>query len=180
MDKHEKLRPFSKRPAVSGTGDALPPRPSVDAEMSGLASDGLRVLVVEDQQDVRRMLVTALEIEGYSVDEASSAVEGLERLERADYDLVLSDYAMPGGTGTWMLQEATKRGLMASAVALIITAQPDVRELRDIAVIPKPLDLDDFLGQIRRILSSGRHGMGHDGRQPPSQGNPVERARLPR
>ena len=122
------------------------------------------------------MLVTALEIEGYAVDEAGSAAEGLDRLQRGDYDLVLSDYAMPGGTGTWMLHEATKRGLMESTVALIITAHPDVRELRDVTVIPKPLDLDDFLGQIRLILGSGLDAMDDDGRQPPSQENPVERA----
>ena len=118
-----------------------------------------RILVVEDQEDVRRMLATALEIEGYTVDEATNAAEGLRCLEEHRYRLVLSDYAMPGGTGTWMLHEASTRGLMHDAVALIVTAHPDVRDLADVEVLTKPLDLDRFLEQVRRILMSHDGGM---------------------
>jgi len=109
--------------------------------------------VVEDQDDVRRMLVTALEIDGHHVDEAASAADGLKRLQQERYNLVLSDYAMPGGTGTWMLHEATRQGLMEDTLALVVTAHPDVRELADIEVITKPLDLDFFLEQVRRLLA---------------------------
>jgi CheY-like chemotaxis protein len=118
--------------------------------------DSSRILVVDDQDDVRRMLVTALEIDGHQVDEADSAPAGLRKLHESSYHLVLSDYAMPGGTGTWMLHEANRLGLMADAVALIITAHPDVRDLADVEVITKPLDLDFFLEQVRRLLVS-RH-----------------------
>jgi DNA-binding NtrC family response regulator len=117
-----------------------------------------RILVVEDQDDVRRMVVTALEIEGYDVDEAVNAREGLKRLSEARYNLVLSDYAMPGGTGTWMLHEATRRGLLEHTVALIVTAHPDQRDLTDVSVISKPLDLDYFLEQIRRLLAEAAPG----------------------
>lgn len=111
-----------------------------------------RILVVEDQDDVRGLLVTALEIEGHVVEEASNAREGLDRLQSARYDLVLSDYAMPGGTGSWMLHEAERQGLLSGTAALIITAHPDARELADLEVIPKPIDLDRFLDQVRRVL----------------------------
>ena len=113
-----------------------------------------RILVVEDNADLRRMLATVLELEGYDVDEAADAREGLARLAAARYDLVLTDYAMPGETGTWMLHEAARLGLMHDAVALIVTAQPGVREISEIEVIAKPLDIDRFLEQVRRILSS--------------------------
>lgn len=113
-----------------------------------------RILVVEDQDDVRRLLVTALEIDGHDVDEAANALDGLQRLQDGEYDLVLSDYAMPGGTGTWMLTEAQKRGLLTDTAALIVTAYPDARELAHLAVIPKPIDLDHFLEQVRRVLQS--------------------------
>ena len=117
-----------------------------------------RILVVEDQEDVRRMLVTALEIEGHRVDAASNAADGLKRLSQARYNLVLSDYAMPGGTGTWMLHEASRLGLMDATVALIVTAHPEVNELTGVEVIPKPLDLDFFLEQVRRVLAGGGTG----------------------
>lgn len=114
-----------------------------------------RILVVEDQEDVRRLLVTALEIEGYRVDEASNAHDGLKWLEQARYNLVLSDYAMPGGTGTWMLREATRQGLLDGTVALIVTAHPEARELSEVEVVQKPLDLDRFLEQVRQVMGEG-------------------------
>jgi CheY-like chemotaxis protein len=114
------------------------------------------------------MLVTALEIDGHEVDEADSASAGLKRLSEARYHLVLSDYAMPGGTGTWMLHEATRRGLMADTVAVIITAHPDVTDLADVEVITKPLDLDFFLEEVRRLLVS-RQGGGRNGTAGPGR-----------
>ncbi|HET7220110.1 MAG TPA: response regulator [Vicinamibacterales bacterium] len=128
-------------------------RPSADAavvESGGVKSP--RILVVEDQEDVRRMMATALEIEGYRVDEAANAQDGLRQLRTQRYDLVLSDYAMPGGTGTWMLAEAVRFGLMRETPALIVTAHPDVRELANVAVINKPLDLDYFLDEVRHLV----------------------------
>jgi CheY-like chemotaxis protein len=163
MDKSAKDPPFASRDRGGHPPKDESGRHAPDVAVSDSAS--ARVLVVEDQEDVRRMLVTALEIEGHRVDEAASAAEGLARLDNVRYDLVLSDYAMPGGTGTWMLHEATRRGLMDSTVALIVTAHPDVRDLADVDVIPKPLDLDFFLEQVRRILAGEAN--------PPSQGRDV-------
>jgi len=133
------------------------------------AADPARILVVEDQDDVRRMLVTALQMEGHLVDEAASAAEGLKCLQRSRFDLVLSDYAMPGGTGTWMLHQASQQGLLDRTIALIVTAHPDVRDLSDatssdrspiVEVITKPLDLENFLEQVRRILAARTPGDG--------------------
>ena len=100
------------------------------------------------------MLVTALQMEGHQVDEAASAADGLKCLQQSRYDLVLSDYAMPGGTGTWMLHQASQQGLMDHTIALVVTAHPDVRDLQDIEVVTKPLDLDKFLEQVRHILAT--------------------------
>jgi len=121
-----------------------------------------RILVVEDQHDVRALLVTALEIEGHLVDEAADARQGLERLHKVQYNLVLSDYAMPGGTGSWMLGEAERQGLLTNTAALIITAHPDARELAHLQVIRKPIDLDHFLDQIRCLLNKEGRGRAQD------------------
>jgi len=146
----DNLSPLTKATALSpGAGR----RPSSDATVSNpTVTASPKILVVEDQEDVRRMVATALEIEGYEVDEAANAHEGLRHLERKNYQLVLSDYAMPGGTGTWMLKEADRRGLMHEAAAVIVTAHPDVSELAGVAVINKPLDLDSFLDQVRKLV----------------------------
>ena len=126
-----------------------------------------RVLVVEDQEDVRRLLVTALEIEGHDVHEAANAHDGLIRLRESRYNLILTDYAMPGGTGTWMLAEAGREGLIGDAVSLVVTAHCDARELTNYDVIPKPLDLDHFLDQVRRVLRGGEQDSADDTGAPP-------------
>jgi len=113
-----------------------------------------RVLVVEDQDDVRLMLTTVLAMEGYRVDEAANALAGLERLKNGRYDLVLADYAMPGGTGTWMLQQAASDGWLQQTAAVVVTAHPEViRPSAAYTVVGKPIDLDRFLEQVRRILN---------------------------
>jgi CheY-like chemotaxis protein len=126
------------------------PRSSSDQRRD--AAQDVRILVVEDQPDVRQMLATALELEGHRVDQAGSALEGLDRLASTHYDLVLSDYAMPDRTGLWMLDEAGRRGFLRHTQALIVTAHPDVRGLEAVHVLTKPLDLDRFLDFVRRLL----------------------------
>jgi len=126
-------------------------RPAADIDVVNQLSRA-RILVVEDQADIRGLLVTALEIEGHDVDDAANAQEGLERLQAGRYDLVLTDYAMPGGTGIWMLREAEREGILSNTPSLIVTAHPDARELVHHDVIAKPLDLDRFLDQVRRVL----------------------------
>jgi two-component system response regulator GlrR len=133
--------------------------------------NGARILLVEDQEDVRQMLVTALGMHGYQVDEAADAHQGLQRLERARYNLVLTDYSMPGGTGTWMLHEAFERGLMDGTEALIVTAHPDVDNPDDVEVITKPIELDRFLDQVRRLLDAGPQGA--------AKGSPMDSGRAP-
>lgn len=113
-----------------------------------------RVLVVEDQDDVRLMLTTVLRMEGYQVEEAANALQGLECLKRGRFDLVLADYAMPGGTGTWMLQQAASDGWLQHTAAVIVTAHPElIRPSAAYTVVGKPIDLDGFLEQVRRILN---------------------------
>ena len=140
--------------AISARVPAPPGTPDGRPEQGRVAVDTVagRILLVDDQEDVRRMLVTALQIEGYHVDEAASARDGLEHLQTAHYDLVLTDYAMPGLTGTWMLEQAVRQGLLNGTATLIVSAHPDVNRRSDVEVISKSLDLDSFLDQVRRIL----------------------------
>ena len=55
----------------------------------------MRILVVEDEQDLNRILAKTLKAEGYSVDSCFDGVEALDYLEGAEYDAVVLDVMMP-------------------------------------------------------------------------------------
>ena len=63
-----------------------------------------RVLAVDDQRYFRELIEGLLTEEGYEVQTASSGEEALHLLERADFDIVLTDLVMPGMDGSELVQ----------------------------------------------------------------------------
>src|SRR5581483_3893068 len=88
-------------------------------------TDGCRILIVEDSTELRMMLAAALQSDGYAVDVADSAEIGMRLLESGHYDLLLTDYRLPGRSGGWLLQEAMRRGWLHDTRALLVTAESD-------------------------------------------------------
>src|SRR5687768_9775531 len=113
-----------------------------------------RILLVEDDEDTRQLLAVALEAQAYDVKQARDAEEGLEALRTARFDMILTDYDLPGKTGAAMLREAGALGLVRGAATLVVTAHPDPEGVEDSTLIRKPLDLSKFLLKIRRIFES--------------------------
>ena len=111
-----------------------------------------RILLVEDDDDTRQLLAVALEAQGYDVAEAADAERGLQELGKAGFDMVMTDYDLPGKTGAAMLREAG--ALLDGAATLVVTAHPDPEGVDDATLVRKPLDLEKFLLQIRRIFDS--------------------------
>ena len=68
-----------------------------------------KVLVIDDEADIRESLETLLGMEGYSVDQAQNAAEGLHKLGTRGYDLVLLDLMMPDRSGMEVLREIRER-----------------------------------------------------------------------
>ena len=69
----------------------------------------MRVLVIEDEPELRRVLAQALREDGYAVDEAADGPDGLSRATAWDYDLVLLDLMLPGLNGLDLLQRCAAR-----------------------------------------------------------------------
>ncbi len=88
----------------------------------------LRILVAEDQEDMRDYLRDVLSERGYAVDTAANGTEALERLAEGGYHLVISDIRMPGMDGLALL-DAVKgaRGAFAPFV-ILITAFGDIED----------------------------------------------------
>src|ERR1039457_783560 len=83
-----------------------------------------RVLVVDDELDIREGLETLLSLEGYSVDLAANGTEGLRKVESRAYDMVLLDLMMPDRSGMDVLHEV--RGRDRETPIFMITAYGSV------------------------------------------------------
>ena len=121
-----------------------------------------RILIVEDDEDTRELVSLALRAEGFAVQQASSAAEGLACLASGAYDLVVTDYDMPDKTGAAMLEEAAARGLLRSAAAVVVTAHPDPQGVEDLEVLHKPIDLAQFLAEVTARVSVDAEADGAD------------------
>ena len=79
----------------------------------------MRILVVEDHQDTRQVLTGLLTRWGYDVSAADTLKGGMDRLEtEPPVDVILSDIALPDGTGYALVSEARRRGKRVLAIAL--------------------------------------------------------------
>ncbi|MBV9110911.1 MAG: sigma-54-dependent Fis family transcriptional regulator, partial [Gemmatimonadetes bacterium] len=118
---------------------------------------GARVLVTEDQETVRDLLVAVLREEGYAVDTAASGEAALARMEDASFDLVLLDLNLPGMGGMEVL--ARGRPLQADAQFLVLTGYATVRSaveamrLGAFDYLNKPVDIDELLLSAARALA---------------------------
>ncbi len=117
---------------------------------------GFGVLIVEDDPDVSSALSEALTRQGYEVETAGTAEDGLSQLDGGQFQLVITDYSLPGQTGVWMLQEAAKAGLLAASKVLLMTGDPNPDGVAGLRVLRKPLDRDLFLREVFEILAPTR------------------------
>lgn len=114
------------------------------------------VLLVEDDESLRRILARHLEGHGYAVDQAASA-EDAERLlsEGARPGVVVLDINLPGATG-WDLLRGPALALAGQppvVVASALTISPlRLREFNIAGYLPKPFPLETLMNTIERVL----------------------------
>jgi DNA-binding response OmpR family regulator len=115
------------------------------------------ILVVEDDRDIRDMLAMLLDMAGFKVQACESAECGLNALREAEFDLILTDYALPRQSGLWLLEHAEAEGLIEGTPVMIVTAHPHVAGAAGAyEIIHKPFDLDDLIERVRyRVEGEG-------------------------
>lgn len=89
----------------------------------------MRILLVDDDRDVRELLGDYLRKKGYEVDEAEDGVVGLHKFRHGEYDAVVSDYQMPRKNGIIFLQDV--RRLEPATRLILQTASYGLGELMD-------------------------------------------------
>ncbi|MCC7235836.1 MAG: sigma-54-dependent Fis family transcriptional regulator [Bryobacterales bacterium] len=119
-----------------------------------------RILVIDDEADIRESLEVLLQLEGYEVELAVNATEGLARMEAGSYDLVLLDLMMPDRSGLEVLDEVRQRD--RETPIFLITAygstQVAVNALKSGAndYFSKPWDNEKLLLEIGRMIGAHR------------------------
>jgi two-component system OmpR family response regulator len=115
----------------------------------------MRVLVIEDEHDLRDGLVQSLREAGYAVDEAGDGKSGLFKASGAEYDAIVLDLMLPGMSG-WDLLRALRK--QRATPVLILTARdavPDrVRGLDAGAddYLTKPFELSELQARLRALI----------------------------
>ena len=129
------------------------------------STDSFRVLVVDDHSINREFLRSALALESFDVEEASSGPEAVDRCRQVEYDLILMDLHMPGQDG---IETATAIQALGtgSAGATVVFLTADTREqvhaqLREagfIRVLNKPVNVDTLIRRLKdwQILDTNR------------------------
>ena len=118
-----------------------------------------KILIIEDEEAIRRVLKKILSREGYEIDEAVDGVEGIAKIKSNDYDVVLCDIKMPRKDGVEVLQEAKKHSpelpfVMISGHGDLETAVHSMR-LGAYDYIQKPPDLNRLLTTLRNAQTMG-------------------------
>ena len=114
-----------------------------------------RILICDDEKDIRRALNIYLAGEGYAVDEAASGKEALEALAREKYDLVLMDIMMPGLDG---IETTAKLREFSNVPVILLTAKSeDMDKVLGLNIgaddyITKPFNPMEMLARVRAQL----------------------------
>lgn len=115
----------------------------------------MRVLVVEDEPDLRRVLAQALREDGYAVDEAATGTDGLFKASAWDYDAILLDVMLPELDGMSLLSRLRKQ---KSTPVLMLTARDAISDrVRGLDLgaddyVLKPFNLIELLARVRALI----------------------------
>jgi CheY-like chemotaxis protein len=116
-----------------------------------------RVLVVDDDEVIRSVVVDLLELEGYSVEAARDGREALARVRDARPDVIVLDLMMPNMDG-WAFVQACRQNALCNGTAMIVMSAAHrlhetavrLREQGVQACLAKPFDTEALLGIVER------------------------------
>ncbi|HVE90691.1 MAG TPA: response regulator [Actinomycetota bacterium] len=122
-----------------------------------------RILVVDDDASILRLVRLNLEMEGYDVLEASDGKQALDALAKSKKlpDLMVCDVMMPGMDGLEVVRRIRKDDQLAALPVLLLSAKAQDRDVQHGKsagaddYLTKPFDPDDLLETVARLLKAG-------------------------
>jgi len=128
---------------------------------AALPLQGFKILVVDDEPDIRTFLSVVLEDQGATVIQAADGEQALSLAIQEKPDLITLDLSMPGKNGGMVFEEIRNNPKIASTKVCIITGKPELRRLIYERPVPppdgyldKPVNEEGLLTNIRKILET--------------------------
>ncbi len=130
-------------------------------ESSGVAAQGQsqpthRILLVDDDRDVRTLNAEVLIRAGYHVDTAENGISGWNALQTNRYDALITDNTMPGVTGLDLIKKLRSEDMTLSVILASGTVPAEELNrcpwLQVDALLPKPYTIVDLLRTVNRVL----------------------------
>jgi two-component system OmpR family response regulator len=124
----------------------------------------MKVLIVEDDRNLRGFLRKAFREEGYATDECESGDRALDRALKRPYDCIILDLMLPGIDGFEVVEELRRRTVLTPVLMLIARDEVGsrVRGLEAGAddYLPKPFDLAELMARVHALIRRAalRHG----------------------
>ena len=115
-----------------------------------------RLLIVDDDPELRNFLSTELRVEGYSCDEAATGQQALGQIRSQPWDLILLDWTLPDFSGVEVCRRMRQGGI--STPVLMLTARDEVRERVEALdsgaddYLTKPFSIEELLARVRARL----------------------------
>ena len=117
-----------------------------------------RILIVEDDLAIRRLLKMVLTREGYRVDEAVDGVEAIVKLTQQNFDVIILDLMMPKLDGFAFLKSLSESE-PARLKKIIVTSAAAPNVIRDrlrgkpFDLLPKPFDINEVVERVRACIA---------------------------
>jgi len=115
-----------------------------------------KVLIVEDDSDVRRLFAIGLNQRGFEVKLAANGAEAVERITRENPDVILLDWVMPLMDGAEVLNKLTEEGKGGIPIIVISGHPPPAPGKPDSRIacwLSKPVSIDQLVAEIQRPLA---------------------------
>jgi DNA-binding response OmpR family regulator len=117
-----------------------------------------RLLVVDDERDIRHLYAAELEDEGYQVETAGTGTEAAQLLQDHDFDLIILDIQLKGESGLQILQKIVqeKERLPVILCTAFSCYKEDFSSWLADAYVVKSSDLTELKTEVRRLLVRGK------------------------
>lgn len=117
---------------------------------------GAKILVIDDDENIRELLIAYLEREGYTVLCASDGTAGIDLALDKNPAAILCDAAMPGMTGSEVLQAVRASATCAGVPFVLMTGNPQycTGNFTPDALLLKPFHMSEMIALVGRLLAA--------------------------